>query len=210
MSVSLHLSLSPLCLKKTIDLSHITLSLPHCGDDFHCWVEDKNGEVVFDPDFVEYELTQVIRNAMGPKHYLKWNDEFQQDCWSRIQTHMKTQMAYIRKKGGKNRDFWGSYAKPKVHCCPANCVTFMKKNKGKEFKIVLGSMGWEKPDGSVWWEWGNGYRNHLQEEDTDKEVNPDASPEALETARENLESLEEDKKRRVLMEVMRLSGRIRG
>ena len=34
------------------------------------------------------------------------------------------------------------------------------ENKGKGYRIVVGSMGWEKADGSVHWEYGDGGYPH--------------------------------------------------
>jgi hypothetical protein len=163
-----------------MDISDFDAGTLPCGGDFHCWVEDRGGEVVFDPAFIQYEMTRVTRHAMGRHLLVPWNDDYEREVWSAFQTKLKRQMAEVRRRGWKNRDWWEHHKNPSFRDCPVNVSVFMRKeeNKGQGFRIRVGSSGWEKEDGSVWWEFGNGYRDHTLPQH-DKNVSPDGSPEGI-------------------------------
>ena len=132
-------------------------SLP-CGTQFHAWVEDKEGQVIFDPWWDDlYKPIQILHACLdGATCRLPWNTAYEAECWDAMKVLMKNQMSELRKMGGKYRDYWGvGY---RAGRCPVNCAIFMRKeeNRGKGYRIRVGSLGWKKPDGSIWWQYGNG------------------------------------------------------
>jgi hypothetical protein len=126
-------------------------------DDYHVWVIDKHGEVIFDPYFKEYDMTRDIRCCGGMTHYKEWSQEYQGEFWKRTQIKIKKTMADCRKQGGTNKGFWRMAEEPSYGRCPINSASFMRRNKGKDYRIVIGSMGWSKDDKTgIFWEYGNG------------------------------------------------------
>ena len=125
-------------------------------------------------------MIRVTRHAMGRCHRIPWGDDYEREVWSAFQTKLKLQMAEVRRRGWKNRDWWENHKNPTFRDCPCNVAVFMRKeeNKGRGLRIRVGSSGWEKADGSVWWEYGNGYRDHTIPQH-DKDVSPDVSPEGV-------------------------------
>ena len=160
-------------------LSSQTLSLNTLFEenDFHCWVEDKEGHVVFDPWFDEYDHIRKIRGC-EPKLTFSCRKAFGEDkekyFWNKLKPRMTEKIKYYK----DNNVFGRSWVKefyecPKFGYCNFNCSAFVIKNKGKGYKIRVGSMGWLKnkiswclddkdfewrensiPNAYVWWEYG--------------------------------------------------------
>jgi hypothetical protein len=114
--------------------------------DYHCWVVDKDGEVVFDPDFNQYKYKRTLRDLKNICHREEYPLERQQELWKFWrQVKVKEVHPLIRE---------ALKATPCGGHCQMNTGNFLKANKGKGYRIAIGFMGWEKQDGSVFWEYG--------------------------------------------------------
>jgi hypothetical protein len=147
-------------------------------NDFHCWVEDKNGKVVFDPDFKEYELVRKLRGCWDnpKKFYSPFGEEKEKYFWNKLKPKMREKIEFLKANGLKGKWVNTFYQTPLHGYCNLNCSAFVIKNKGKGYKIRVGSMGWLKdpkkhqnkavnqlvrvdngyhvPTSAVWWEYG--------------------------------------------------------
>jgi|9_EtaG_2_1085328.scaffolds.fasta_scaffold02105_10 hypothetical protein len=146
-------------------------------NDFHCWVEDKEGHVVFDPYFDEYDEIRKIRGCdqtMTVMCRKAFGEDKEKYFWDKLKTRMTEKIKYYK----DNNVFGRSWVKefydcPKFGYCNFNCSAFLIKNKGKGYKIRVGSAGWLKdkkkwalndkefewkegqiPNAYVWWEYG--------------------------------------------------------
>jgi hypothetical protein len=121
--------------------------------DAHMWLEDADGKVVNDEHFAAYDIVKQIRNLKGEKKYKAWTGDKGRSAMAKIQEMVKSRMeecaAFTTKK-----QFWEFYRNtPLAGCCFMNAMAYWKKNQ--HLKLRVGSMGWEKKDGSgVWWEFG--------------------------------------------------------
>ncbi len=114
--------------------------------DAHYWYVDKKGKII-DPFFEEYETKQHIRDTIiGPKGlvYLPADPEIQKRYMEeRLKHHYPQDMSY-----GKLG------ALPAVNMCSMNSIWELVQDKGQG-KIVFGSLGYRRKDGSIWWELGS-------------------------------------------------------
>ena len=121
--------------------------------DAHMWLEDADGQVVNDRDFPQYDYVKRVRNLKGGKKYKAWEGEKAKQALATIQTIVQQRMedcSFFTTK----KQFWNFYRNtPVAGCCFLNALAYWKKNK--HLKIRVGSMGWEKKDGTgVFWEYG--------------------------------------------------------
>lgn len=117
--------------------------------DFHCWVEDKDGEVVFDPEFKEYQAIKQVKNCMedSPHFYNAFGEDAEKWFWGKLKGTMTDKIQLYKSQNIKwVKEF---YQRPKFGHCNLNCSAFLIKNKGKGYRIRVGSMGWLK-DPTVW------------------------------------------------------------
>lgn len=114
--------------------------------DGHFWVE-RDG-VIIDTEFKEYDY---IKKAHGAKDGMKYKEA---DA-----TTQKIMIAIMMKVLEKNSLTVESFRalsvkcgklKPMFRCCIQNSLIALAKGGVLKF----GSMGWEKPNGKVWWEFG--------------------------------------------------------
>ncbi len=115
--------------------------------DYHIWVEDKHGKVVFDPVFEEYRFICKIRNANINKPVrVAWNNQakwLDDKNWSQ-QANDNAFRCIIS----------NMFEQPRYQHCRSNAIAYMV-NRGKEGdRVVIGSAGWKKGNGEVWWEFG--------------------------------------------------------
>ena len=112
---------------------------------FHCWVEDARGNVVFDPEFPIYSCVRWCRGCDKDADRCYYKYKRQEEC---LKIEMKTaiQKSIILDKQG--------YDDYLPDMCSVNCLRFMRKNQGKNYKICIGAFGWKKRDGSIWFEYG--------------------------------------------------------
>ncbi len=103
--------------------------------DGHFWVE-REGKII-DPYFMEYDLIKGIQGLSGDRIYLPappliqciFEKVLQRSCGKRQYTNYK----------------------PRCYECSHNAVYEYQKNGGK---IVFGSMGWKRKDGTIHYEFG--------------------------------------------------------
>ena len=113
----------------------------------HFWIENEQGEVIHDPVFGDYKTICMIRGCDIKKpHYRKASAERQREM---IGKHIIPFLMGYKKEHATNPPHPGWY-EPISHMCSSNCIKY--KLQGFDGKIVYGDMGWEMPNGSVWWE----------------------------------------------------------
>jgi|TARA_R110000824_G_scaffold135413_1_gene298705 hypothetical protein len=114
--------------------------------DYHCWVVDNDGNVVFDPDFNQYQYKRHIRMLKDICHREEYPIERQQEVWNYWKTVKSKEVHPLIRKALKQTPCGGH--------CQMNAGNFLKANRGKGYRIAIGFMGWEKEDGTVFWEYG--------------------------------------------------------
>lgn len=102
--------------------------------DGHFWVE-RDGKII-DPWFPQYEMIAKIHNCLPQRHYLKCPDPLVG--------------LVFKAKFEKTVPYYHSLP-PLFGFCIANALNEIHRNGGI---LVFGSMGFERPDGTVWWEYG--------------------------------------------------------
>ena len=102
--------------------------------DYHCWLVNRDGNII-DP---------TPPAMKGKRYYKEWSVDEQRDAWKHVQK--KIQHKYKTSK----IDY---YKNPQHRECPYNVVAYYKKHK-KEVIIKIGSMGFQRHDGKVFWEFG--------------------------------------------------------
>jgi len=114
----------------------------------HFWIENSDGEVIWDPHFPTYDLICRIRSANPKKpHYRKKSATRQREMISQHILPMLTSVKRAMKEGYvPPEDFYT----PQSHNCASNCVRY--KLKGGEGTICYGDMGWEQTGGTIWYE----------------------------------------------------------
>ena len=119
------------------------------------WLENSAGEIINDCDFPQYDYVKQVRNLKGGKKYKAWTGDKGKQAMAKIQEMVKSRMEMTCEMTGMTKSkFWEIYrTTPVAGCCFMNAMAYWKKNK--HLKIRVGSMGWEKKDGSgVFWEYG--------------------------------------------------------
>jgi hypothetical protein len=114
--------------------------------DGHFWVE-RDG-VIIDTEFKEYDLIKKAHKAKDGMVYKEADA-----------TTQKIMIAIMMKVLEKNNltvetfhalSVFCGMLKPMFRCCIQNSLIALAE--GGELKF--GSMGWEKPNGKIWWEFG--------------------------------------------------------
>jgi hypothetical protein len=151
------------------------------GGDFHCWVENDAGTVVFDPHFSSYNMVCDLRGLdINKPVYKTWPNQTKwvkkkgkdQQLWLAL-LHNKTPKQTLkimktkvisRGMGGMsfmtNKTMSDWYNNPMDHMCPHNAwawylnQTLIKHRS--DLHIRVGSMGWRtiKDDSKVFYEFG--------------------------------------------------------
>ena len=110
-------------------------------NDFHCWVEDKLGNVIFDPqNFSAYhDICRINKCDITKPVYHKWED----------------QEKYLKQHQVKMINIKDFYKRPKPLMCNYNAYAWAKHSGAEDPVVVIGSMGWLKNNGrGAWWEFG--------------------------------------------------------
>jgi len=118
--------------------------------DYHAWVEDMTGKVVFDPVLETYEFICNIRGLnINKVRRKKWDNQ---------DKHMKQRdfdkIFHLAMIGNYLDDF---YICPKPGHCRTNSIAWLSnqpESKRNKYRVVIGSMGWEDSSGDVFWEYG--------------------------------------------------------
>lgn len=108
--------------------------------DGHFWVE-RDG-IIIDPYFKEYDYIRHIQGCKGKQVYLQ------------APIHVQVVIFYlyrIRDEQFNLDDDFVRKRSPRFANCWINARAEQAKNGGK---IVFGSMGWEKPNGEIHYEYG--------------------------------------------------------
>ena len=132
--------------------------------DFHTWIEDKEGNIVFDPWFLEYDLTKELRGIDKDAKQVHYKFVNQEKCAKlAMKSAIERSLEFSAMFGiggvcaGQHDWIEGNWGldHPRHGFCNLNCFNHMKKVNGKDkgYKIVVGAMGWEE-DGSVHLEYG--------------------------------------------------------
>jgi len=138
-----------------IKLNNATENIPLAfGDGFHTWVEDKDGKIVFDPYFIEYDVSRSWHNLRGNQRYRHWSKTDQSKQMRTIYERSQACIDYILERGYTEERYWQLYDTPTYSQCCMNSLVFLRKNRGKGYRMVIGDMGFEKrPNGKVKWLW---------------------------------------------------------
>jgi len=156
-----------LCYSDHLDMVFDDSNVDYCEslqdkldrDDFHCWVEDAQGKVVFDAeDFFELEHIKMIRRCIGDSIRVPFLDQP-----TAVRHAISSAVAKQRQSdkfgiAWKDRWFNTEHHGEQIYqfgMCNINCLHFLRLNKGKGYKMVVGAKGWRtQPYGEAWFEWG--------------------------------------------------------
>jgi len=127
-------------------------------EDFHCWVEDAQGKVVFDAeDFFELENIKMIRGCVGDSirvPFLEQKVALRHVIASAVEKQRQSDKYGIP---WEHRWFNQEHNGEQIYqfgMCNINCLHFLKHNKNQGYKMVVGAKGWRTQDGEAWFEWG--------------------------------------------------------
>jgi hypothetical protein len=137
---------------------------------FHVWCENAAGDIIGDhTEFIELKMAQDIHRCHGEIAYKRWSPEREQAKWDQIQKTIREKIAKrkaintIAKAEGQGfrvGSLWKQFETPVYQQCPYNASKFLideKKKGNHDVRICVGSMGWQKDDGTgVHWKWGSG------------------------------------------------------
>jgi len=133
---------------------------------FHAWVEDENGKVIFDPFFEEY-LTDEIHGlerwgaSKDKPVYMKWSEgeqmkQKESSCMIYKNKIEETRIFCIPEEELERE--LDTYCilrfgkEPQYNCCYGNARAFvLLNNRGK---VVIGALGYKRPDGEVYFLYG--------------------------------------------------------
>ena len=94
-------------VKGTIKLNDATKNIPlHFGDGFHAWVEDKDGRIVFDPYFLEYDVSRSWHKLRGNQRYRHWSKTDQAKQMKTIYERSQACIDYILERGWLEEQYW--------------------------------------------------------------------------------------------------------
>jgi len=126
------------------------------NEDFHAWIEDKEGNVIFDPHFPEYDEIKKLQGLYGEPQYKAYTGEkarsLKMRCRASAKKILKTQKKHYKMTAAQ---VWEQqYHHPVYGYCNFNAIAYLKKHPDSVFKV--GSMGWKrKCDDRVFWEFGD-------------------------------------------------------
>lgn len=118
---------------------------PKEQQDYHAWVEDDDGTILFDPQFPEEQLGAPMNMLMDQPQYIKW-DELEQKKQKDFMVNHKDFVETLRDSLPE------LYKNPQHLRCFWNALAYVKY--AKRGKMVIGSKGYKCADGSVFWLWG--------------------------------------------------------
>ena len=121
--------------------------------DFHCWIENMDGKVVFDPVFRHYkEICKMRGLDIKKPHRFAWNN---QDKWCRYFT-MSQDIKECKTEPVRSAI---RHIPPQPLCCRGNSINYFVSHlraDDSKYIIRIGSMGWEskRDPNKIWWEYG--------------------------------------------------------
>jgi len=121
--------------------------------DAHCWVV-RNGKII-DPWFSYYDGVCAFRGCTTERKYKKGPKKLKDFCLRQFDNE-------CQKNGGisfeqavqQGRVMFGD------NCCFSNAIKEIQTNGGE---LVVGSMGFVRPNGSVFWEYGGADYHHVKD-----------------------------------------------
>lgn len=129
--------------------------------DFHCWVEDAQGKFVFDAneqeEFFELECVKDVRDCIGDTIRVPFLDQTTSVRYAIQGAIAKQRQSEDYGIAWKDRWFNQEHEGKQIYqwrMCNVNCLNFLKENKGKGYKMVVGATGWRTGCGEAWFEWG--------------------------------------------------------
>ena len=118
--------------------------------DAHAWVADCSGNVIYDPNFKEYDIIKQINKCGDTKVYKPFNLSFEDEIKIFKYWNIDKRYEKFEKLPYKWKDTFGG--------CINNAINYIiqskKKNKNKKIYLVIGSFGWKKKNGEPWYEYG--------------------------------------------------------
>ena len=114
--------------------------------DAHAWVVDrKTNEIVFDPEFKEYEEIRKKYGLTNERCYKPFDKYRSNIIWNYIRfNHIYPYMRIIK---NSLTNYENTYLS-----CFINAYVYQRKNPNT--KIVIGSFGWKYPNGEIHWQFG--------------------------------------------------------
>ncbi len=115
----------------------------------HFWIENEQGEVIYDPVFPVYKkICKLHKLDINKPHYRKASPDLQRECLKKHIFPTLTDLIKIKNQVG---ELPSEVRRPEAYACAMNCIVY--KVNGGEGKIIYGDFGWEKQDGSrIWYE----------------------------------------------------------
>ena len=113
--------------------------------DFHAWVENDKGDIIYDPSFRDYVTIIRFHGTTAKRVYVKWTKEEQ---IKQLKHLMRTHGECFLMVKSNPEDL---IKNPIFGQCIFNALAYKTINGGK---VVIGSMGFRRADGNVWWEYG--------------------------------------------------------
>ena len=127
--------------------------------DAHCWCEDNEGNIVFDPNYEKFDYTKKLFNLTNEKCYKKFDPLLQKLCFKSVDKQTKKIFNQVREEketdmniakeildhieeGGE--DFFGN--------CFVSALAYKMCNPS--VNMVCGSAGWFGKDGEPHYEFG--------------------------------------------------------
>ena len=103
-------------------------------NDCHFWLQDANGKII-DP---------TPSAKKGKLHYKQFGTKKSKEIYKVWNERLKTR--------GKTRTRNEFYNEPLDRCCQFNVYAYWYHHK--ELKVCIGSLGFERPNGKIFWEFG--------------------------------------------------------
>ena len=122
---------------------------------FHAWVEDSEGKVIFDPQFSDYIYKKHMHDCDvdTPMVYHRFdNQEGCVDIVMRGAVRRSLFFAEMKCIADGVPTNAGRLIRPGF--CNLNCFNFMRGKQGSGYKVVVGAAGWRQKNGNIWFEWG--------------------------------------------------------
>ena len=112
----------------------------------HAWVVDRTtNEVVFDPDFKEYEEIRKKYGLTNECCYKPFNKHHSNIIWNYVR--FNTIYPYMRINKSSLTIYENTYLS-----CFLNAYVYQRKNPNT--KVMIGSFGWKYPNGEIHWQFG--------------------------------------------------------
>ena len=130
--------------------------------DAHCWCEDKEGNVVFDPDYDDkFTLTKEMFNLTNEKCYKKFDPLLQKLCFKSVENQIQKVFNEVGEQVDEetNRniakeilDHIEEGGEQLFNHCFSAALAYKMCNPS--VNMVCGSAGWIGKDGEPHWEYG--------------------------------------------------------